>query len=66
MGCLGTRKDTAYAKFLTPKIAEAIVAANAALQPVRIGWGLLDDWEHTHNRRWIRLQGKEVGDPIKN
>lgn len=64
MGCLGTRKDTAYAKFLTPKIAEAIVAANAALQPARIGWGSFDDWEHTHNRRWIRHIGKEVVDPF--
>ncbi|MBK8092934.1 MAG: c-type cytochrome [Verrucomicrobiaceae bacterium] len=64
MGCLGTRKDTVYAKSLTPKIAEAIVAANAALQPARIGWGSFDDWEHTHNRRWIRLPGKEVVDPF--
>ena len=64
MGCLGTRKDTVYAKFLTPKIAEAIVAANAALQPARIGWGSYDDWEHTHNRRWIRLPGKEIVDPF--
>lgn len=66
MSCLGTRKDTEYAKFLTPKIAEAIVAANAALQPARIGWGSYDDWEHTHNRRWIRHIGKEVADPFGN
>ena len=66
MGCLGTRKDTEYAKFLTPKIAEAIVSANAALQPALIGWGSFDDWEHTHNRRWIRLPGKEVVDPFGN
>ncbi len=64
MGCLGTRKDTVYAKFLTPKIAEAIVAANAALQPARIGWASIDDWEHTHNRRWIRQPGREVADPF--
>lgn len=64
MGCLGTRKDTVYAKFLTPKIAEAIVAAHAALQPARIGWGSFDDWQHTHNRRWIRHPGKEVVDPF--
>ncbi|MEZ5385455.1 MAG: LamG-like jellyroll fold domain-containing protein [Prosthecobacter sp.] len=64
MGCLGTTKDTAYGKFLTPKIAEAIVAADKALQPARIGWGSFDDWEHTHNRRWIRLPGKEVVDPF--
>ena len=64
MGCLGTRQDPEYAKFLVPKIAEGIVAANAALQPAKIGWGSIDDWEHTHNRRWIRLEGKEVVDPF--
>jgi putative membrane-bound dehydrogenase-like protein len=64
MGCLGTRKDTEYGKFLMPKIAEAIVAADKARQPARIGWGSFDDWEHTHNRRWIRAQGKEVSDPF--
>ncbi|HEY1049032.1 MAG TPA: PVC-type heme-binding CxxCH protein [Prosthecobacter sp.] len=64
MSCLGTRKDSEYAKLLTPKIAEGIVAADKALQPARIGWGSFDDWEHTHNRRWIRLAGKEVVDPF--
>jgi len=66
MGCLGTRQDPEYAKFLIPKIAEGIVAANAILQPAKIGWGSIDDWEHTHNRRWIRLAGKEVVDPFGN
>jgi putative membrane-bound dehydrogenase-like protein len=66
MGCLGTRKDTEYAKFLTPKIAEAIVAAHAGLQPALLGWGAFDDWQQTHNRRWIRLPGKEVVDPFGN
>jgi len=64
MGCLGTRKDTEYANFLIPKIAEGIVTAHKALQPARIGWSSVDDWEHTHNRRWIRLQGKEIVDPF--
>lgn len=64
MGCLGTRKDTEYADFLIPKIAESIVEAHKRLQPAKIGWGSIDDWEHTHNRRWIRLIGKEVVDPF--
>ena len=66
MGCLGTRQDTEFAKFLIPKIAESIVEANKRLQPARIGWSSVDDWEHTHNRRWIRLAGKEVVDPFGN
>ena len=64
MSCLGTRKDVEYAKFLVPKIAESIVEAHKKLQPAKIGWGSIDDWEHTHNRRWIRLAGKEVVDPF--
>lgn len=66
MGCLGTRQDSEFAKFLIPKIAESIVEANKRLQPARIGWSSVDDWEHTHNRRWIRLAGKEVVDPFGN
>ena len=66
MGCLGTRQDPEYAKFLIPKIAESIVEANKRLQPAKIGWSSIDDWEHTHNRRWIRLAGKEVADPFGN
>ena len=54
MGCLGTRLDKDYAAWLPGKIAEGIVAAEKALQPARIGWASIDDWEHTHNRRWIR------------
>jgi len=64
MGCLGTRKDTEYGKFLIPKVAEAIVAADKALQPARIGWASVDDWEHTHNRRWIRKPEAAVVDPF--
>ncbi len=64
MGCLGTRKDSEYAKFLVPKIAEGIVAASKNLQPARVGWASVDDWEHTHNRRWIRRIGAEVVDPF--
>lgn len=33
MGCLGTRQDLAYAKFLIPKIAESIVEAHKRLSP---------------------------------
>ena len=66
MGCLGTRQDSEFAKFLIPKIAESIVEANKRLQPARIGWSSVDDWEHTHNRRWIRVAGKEVVDPFGN
>jgi len=64
MGCLGTRLDVDYAKFLVPKIAEGIVAAHKRLQPAKIGWGVVDDWEHTHTRRWIRKPDKVIADPF--
>lgn len=64
MGCLGTRQDPEYAKFLVPKIAESIVTAAKQLQPARIGWASVDDWEHTHNRRWIRKPEAAVEDPF--
>ena len=64
MGCLGTRLDVDYAKFLVPKIAEGIVTAHKHLQAAKIGWGVVDDWEHTHTRRWIRKPDKVITDPF--
>jgi putative membrane-bound dehydrogenase-like protein len=64
MGCLGTRQDKAYAAMLPGKIAESIRAADAKRQPAKIGWASIDDWEHTHNRRWIRKPERKVEDPF--
>ena len=64
MSCLGTRLDTNYAAWLPGKIAEGIIAAHARLQPARIGWAVLDDWEHTHCRRWIRRPDRMQSDPF--
>ncbi len=64
MGCLGTRQDTAYADWLPARIAQGIVAATAKLRPAKIGWATVDDWEHTHNRRWIRRPETKIVDPF--
>lgn len=64
MGCLGTRQDKAYAAILPGKIAESICAADAKRQLAKIGWASIDDWEHTHNRRWIRKPERKVVDPF--
>lgn len=64
MGCLGTRQDKKYADWLPGKIAESIVAASRNLQPARIGWASIDDWQHTHNRRWIRKPESKIVDPF--
>jgi hypothetical protein len=64
MWALGTPPDDDYVAFLPGKIAESIVAAHAKLQPARIGWAAIDDFDHTHNRRWIRRPDKMVRDPF--
>ena len=66
MACLGTRLDKQYADWLPTKIAESIVAAHAKREPARIGWSSINDWEHTHNRRWIRKPEKKIVDPFGN
>ena len=64
MACLGTRQDKDYAQWLPAKIAEAIVAAHNQLAPARIGWNSVDDWQHSHNRRWIRKPENKIVDPF--
>ncbi|MDG3004934.1 LamG domain-containing protein [Paludisphaera mucosa] len=64
MGALGTPVDPAYAAFLPGKIAEAIEKAAAALAPAEVGWGVVDDPEHTHTRRWIRRPDRIGEDPF--
>ena len=66
MACLGTRQDEDYAAWLPGRIAEGIVAATLKLQPARIGWASVDDWEHTHDRRWIRKPENKIVDPFGN
>lgn len=64
MWALGTPPDEDYVAFLPGKIAESIIAAHEKLQPARIGFSSVDDYAHTHNRRWIRRPDKMVQDPF--
>ncbi|MBI1321779.1 hypothetical protein GC170_01130 [bacterium] len=64
MWALGTPPDEDYVAFLPGKIAESIIAAHGKLQPARIGFASVDDYSHTHNRRWIRRPDKMVQDPF--
>jgi hypothetical protein len=64
MGCLGSRADTNYARFLPGRIAEGIARAASNLAPARIGWAVVQDSEHTHNRRWIRRPDRLLTDPF--
>jgi hypothetical protein len=64
MGALGTPPDADYAATLPARIAAAIERAAANLAPARVGWGAVDDPEHTHCRRWIRRPDRMIDDPF--
>ncbi len=64
MACLGSRVDPDYAAGLPPRIAEAIIGATKNLTPARVGWAVVDDWDHTFNRRWIRRPDRMLTDPF--
>ena len=64
MGALGSRPDPDYPEFLIPLLARAIETAHQKLQPAQLGWGVIDDHEHTFNRRWIYRADKMLVDPF--
>jgi hypothetical protein len=64
MGGLGCPADAGYASSLPGKIAEAIERASERLEPARVGWGAIDDPEHTFCRRWVRRPDKMLDDPF--
>ena len=66
MGCLGSDADAGYARSLPGQIAEAVEKASQRLTPARAGWTAIDDYEHTHCRRWIRRPDKMIADPLGN
>ena len=66
MGCLGSDAQAEYAELLPAKIAEAIERASARLAPAKAGSASIDDFEHTHCRRWILRPDKMRSDPFGN
>ncbi|MBM3883003.1 MAG: hypothetical protein FJ387_25345 [Verrucomicrobia bacterium] len=66
MGCLGTDPDPAYVPFLRAQLAGAIAAAQAKLEPARIGYATVDAGEFTALRRWIRRPDRLAEDPFGN
>ena len=66
MGCLGTDPDPAYVPFLRDKLVETIAAAQAALEPARIGFAKGDAADFTALRQWIRRPDRIVEDPFGN
>lgn len=66
MGCLGTDADPSYVPFLKEQLVEAIVAAQAALVPARIGFAKANAAEYTALRQWIRRPDRLAEDPFGN
>ena len=61
---LGSRVDEKFTAGLIPQIARAIKQAADRLEPARIGWTVVSDPKHTHNRRWILRSDKMQTDPF--
>ncbi|MDA1051720.1 MAG: hypothetical protein O3C40_14720 [Planctomycetota bacterium] len=66
MSCLGTDADPTYVPYLREKIAEALAAAEANLEPARVGWAVAHAPEFTALRRWIRRPDRLAVDPFGN
>lgn len=66
MGCLGTDADPTYVPYLREKLAEAIAAAEANLEPARVGFGVENAAPFTALRRWIIRPDRVRDDPFGN
>jgi len=66
MGCLGTDADPTYLPYLREKLAQAIAAAEANLEPARVGWAVENAAEFTALRRWILRPDRIAEDPFGN
>ena len=66
MGCLGTEPDPAYVPFLRDKLVEAVAAAQAALEPARVGFAKASAADFTALRQWIKRPDRVTEDPFGN
>jgi hypothetical protein len=65
-GGLGTDAEPEYAALLRDKLVEAIVAAEARLQPARVGWAVGNAGDYNATRRWIRRPDRIEKDSFGN
>ncbi|MCA9084811.1 MAG: hypothetical protein KDA81_12180 [Planctomycetaceae bacterium] len=66
MGALGTDADPEYPAVLRAGIVEALVKAEANLEPAQVGWGVENAADFTALRRWIRRPDRLAEDPFGN
>jgi len=64
MGALGTDEEPGYVAFVEPRLVAVIEGAVRRLAPARVGWGVIEDREHTHCRRWILRPDRIRLDPF--
>lgn len=56
--------DPDYIRFLTVRIADAVIQASRNLAPAKIGWGVGSVPQHVFNRRWKMKLGTPFRDPF--
>ncbi|HEY0770175.1 MAG TPA: neutral/alkaline non-lysosomal ceramidase N-terminal domain-containing protein, partial [Sphingobacteriaceae bacterium] len=56
--------DKDYLKFLTERIADAVIRANKNLVPAKIGWGVGHEPSQVFNRRWKMKPGTPLINPF--
>lgn len=66
VGCLGTEPDPVYVPFLRGKLVEVIAAAQAAMEPARVGCAVANAAPFTALRQWLRRPDRVVEDPFGN
>ena len=66
MGCLGTDADANYVPYLKEKLAQTLAAAEANLEPAKVGWAVGNAADFTALRRWIRRPDRIDKDPFGN
>lgn len=66
MGALGTDADSDYLPVLRAGIAEALVKAEANLEPAQVGYSVRNAADYTAVRRWIRRPDRLEADPFGN
>jgi putative membrane-bound dehydrogenase-like protein len=62
--CLGSMKDKEYTVQVIPQIAEVIRQSLSRLEPALAGHAVVEAWDYTNSRRWIKRSDKLGEDPF--
>lgn len=66
MGALGTDADENYVPYLKERLVQALVSAEANLEPAQVGWAVRNARDFTAPRRWILRPDRIGKDPFGN